>query len=115
MTKKQFPEGFFTKDRPIAKPKYLNAEDMLNNYEADCEVYENSGDSLDTELWMIDYLKNHSSTDVQPIVHCKDCINKPKVPNEKGFLICKVTGMEIYDADYCSYGEKLDGDKHDNG
>ena len=60
-------------------------------------------------------LNKMSAADVQPVVHCKDCINKPKVPNEKGFLICKVTGMEIYDADYCSYGEKLDGDKHDNG
>ena len=50
MNKKKFPEGFFTKDRPIAKPKYVNAEEMLNNYEADCEVYENHGDSLDAEL-----------------------------------------------------------------
>ena len=55
--------------------KYLNAEDMLNNYEADCEAYENNGDSLDTESWMMDYLKNHPSADVQPVIHCKGCIH----------------------------------------
>ena len=27
--------------------RYIDAEEMLNNYEADCEVYENNGDSLD--------------------------------------------------------------------
>jgi hypothetical protein len=107
MTKKKFPEGFFTKDRATAKPKYLNAEDMLNNYEADCEVYENSGDSLDTELWMIDYLKNHSSTDVQPIVHCVKCKYRDKME------FCILNDIFINEKDFCSKGDKLDGDEHE--
>ena len=108
MTKKQFPEGFFTKDRPIAKPKYLNAEEMLNNYEADCEAYENNGDSLDTESWMIDYLKNHSSADVHPVVPCVKC----KYRND--ISVCILNSIFINENDYCSNGE-LDGDKYDNG
>lgn len=49
--------------------RYIDADAMLENYEADCEAYENNGDSLDAELWMVYYLKNHSSADVQPVVH----------------------------------------------
>ena len=28
MNKKKFPEGFFTKDRPIAKPKFIDADGL---------------------------------------------------------------------------------------
>ena len=104
--------------------KYLNAEDMLNNYEADCEVYENNGDSLDTESWMMDYLKNHSSADVQQVVHCKDCIHRYNADNSN---ICPMfeshseynesweewEEIDIDNTDddnFCKYG-----DEHDNG
>jgi hypothetical protein len=34
--------------------------------------------------------------------------------NEKGFLICPASGMEITETDYCSYGERMDKeDEHD--
>ena len=41
------------------------------------------------------------------IVRCKDCkyFQTAKV-NNKGFLICPTSGMEITETDYCSYGEK---------
>lgn len=120
MTKKQFPEGFFTKDRPIAKPKYVNAEEMLNNYEADCEVYENNGDSLDAELWMVYYLKNHSSADVQPVVHCGKC--KWCGHSTDGTQDYCFNDLWNWDGtpkvsknDFCSHGERLHGDEHDNG
>ena len=40
-------------------------------------------------------------------VLCKDCLywDEAKV-NEKGFLICPASGMEITDNDFCSYGER---------
>lgn len=42
-----------------------------------------------------------------PVVHCKNCIHKEKAEvNEKGYLICPASGMEITDNDFCSYGEK---------
>ena len=95
--------------------KYLNAEEMLNNYEADCEVYENNGDSLDAELWMVYYLKNHSSADVQPVVHCKDCIHRHK-PED---CVCPMCSTDMNDNvfdlteddNFCKYGNN--GDEHD--
>ena len=51
--------------------------------------------------------------DAVPVVRCKDCLYSTdswaKV-NEKGFLICPASGMEITDMDFCSYGERKDGD-----
>lgn len=41
-----------------------------------------------------------------PIGRCKDCAYKEKATvNDKGFLICPASGMEITDEDYCSYFE----------
>lgn len=38
---------------------------------------------------------------------CKDCSYKQKATvNEKGFLICPASGMEITDDDFCSYFEE---------
>ena len=44
----------------------------------------------------------------QPVlVRCKDCTYaKDAAVNEKGYLICPASGMEITDRDYCSYGER---------
>lgn len=41
------------------------------------------------------------------VVRCKDCIYSGDAKeNEKGFLICPASGMEIMDDDFCSYGER---------
>lgn len=41
------------------------------------------------------------------VVMCEDCIYfQSAAVNEKGFLICPASGMEITETDYCSYGEK---------
>lgn len=44
---------------------------------------------------------------VVEVTFCKDCryYQDAKV-NEKGFLICPASGMEITETDYCSYGER---------
>ena len=41
------------------------------------------------------------------VVRCMDCkyYEQAKV-NNKGFLICPASGMEITEADFCSYGER---------
>ena len=45
--------------------------------------------------------------DVVKVVKCSECVNgKKAVINDKGFKICPVSGMEITDNDYCSYGER---------
>ena len=45
--------------------------------------------------------------DAVPVVRCKDYHygDEAKV-NEKGFLICPASCMEITDNDFCSYGER---------
>lgn len=41
-----------------------------------------------------------------PLGRCKDCAYKERAKvNDKGFLICPASGMEITDDDYCSYFE----------
>lgn len=41
-----------------------------------------------------------------PIGRCKECKIKEKATvNDKGFLICPASGMEIADNDFCSYFE----------
>lgn len=39
-----------------------------------------------------------------PIGRCKTCANKKRATvNEKGYLICPASGMEITDTDFCSW------------
>ena len=55
------------------------------------------------------------AADVVEVTFCKDCryYQDAKV-NEKGFLICPASGMEIAETDYCSYGERMDKeDEHE--
>lgn len=63
---------------------------------AKCNEYMNHG-PIDIDL----------GPDVVPVVRCKNCryYQDAKV-NEKGFLICPASGMEITETDYCSYGER---------
>lgn len=44
---------------------------------------------------------------VVEVTFCKDCryYQDAKV-NEKGFLICPASGMEITETDFCSYGQR---------
>lgn len=53
--------------------------------------------------------KLENQIDAVPVVRCKNCIHKEKAEiNEKGYLICPASGMEITDNDFCSYGEEKD-------
>lgn len=46
------------------------------------------------------------TADVVRVTRCRDCINRRSAKvNEKGFLVCSASGMEITDDDYCSYGK----------
>ena len=52
-------------------------------------------------------LQQAPAADVVEVVRCMDCkyYEQAKV-NNKGFLICPASGMEITEADFCSYGER---------
>ena len=52
-------------------------------------------------------VKAFQAADVVEVVRCMDCkyYEQAKV-NNKGFLICPASGMEITEAYFCSYGER---------
>lgn len=51
-------------------------------------------------------LKEWNTRPAQPVGRCGECKAKEKaVVNDKGFLICPASGMEITDNDFCSYFE----------
>ena len=50
--------------------------------------------------------------DMQEVVRCKDCkFYKGAEVNERGFLVCTASGMDITEYDYCSYGERNGGEE----
>ena len=54
-----------------------------------------------------DYIASLSAADVAEVVRCKECRYYPDAKvNEKGFLICPASGMEITETDFCSYGQR---------
>lgn len=51
------------------------------------------------------------AADVVEVVRCGECkYSEEAWVNDKGFLICVASGMDITDNDYCSFGAKMDGD-----
>ena len=51
-------------------------------------------------------LKDWNTPPAPPVGRCGECKAKEKaVINDKGFLICPSSGMEITDNDFCSYFE----------
>lgn len=48
------------------------------------------------------------------LVLCGNCEYFPRAKtNKKGFLICPATGMEVFEDDYCSHGDRGDGNETD--
>lgn len=46
-----------------------------------------------------------------PVVRCRDCVYAQSAKiNKKGFRICPASHMEITDDDFCSYGERKNGE-----
>lgn len=67
----------------------------------DADAYEFPGDLIHVP-----------TADVVEVVRCSECeYGKKATINDKGFKICPVSGMEITDNDYCSYGERRTDDE----
>lgn len=51
-------------------------------------------------------IRAHNTRPAPPVGRCGECKAKEKaVVNNKGFLVCPASGMEIADNDFCSYFE----------
>lgn len=54
-----------------------------------------------------EYLYELPAADVAPVVRCKDCKHLAAVNvNGKGIPTCRMSGMEVAPAEFCSRGEK---------
>ena len=66
---------------------------------------------------LINILEKADTVDAVVVTRCKDCkYMAGALPNDKGFLICPASGMEIIPDDFCSYGEPREvtnADDHD--
>ena len=61
--------------------------------------------------WISSFIESQPTADVVEVVRCKDCIYWDKrTVNNKGFIICAASGMEIHTEDFCSYGERKGND-----
>lgn len=59
---------------------------------------------------LLNLIENAPTVDAVVVTRCKDCAHKERATvNEKGFLICPASGMEIAPGDFCSYGEPKEG------
>lgn len=55
---------------------------------------------------VIEVINGIHAADAVVVTRCKNCAHKERATvNEKGFLICQASGMEITLDDFCSYGE----------
>lgn len=77
--------------------EYISKQAFKEKYLACGWLPEMSGEEFDA----------FPAADVVEVTFCKDCryYQDAKV-NEKGFLICPASGMEITVMDYCSYGQR---------
>ena len=80
----------------MSDKKYIEANDLLKHLPN--EPYKGATRRV---------LQQAPAADVVEVVRCRDCkyYEQAKV-NNKGFLICPASGMEITEADFCSYGER---------
>lgn len=86
--------------------EYIDRETIEKNFTNElCKKYlDDYANGFQAALWAVMKIP---AADVAPVVKCKECkyYESAKV-NNKGFLICPASGMEITDNDFCSYGER---------
>ena len=82
--------------------EYISRRELLARYDAEHEGTPGRAREL---------IKQAPAADVAPVIRCEECryYQNAKI-NNKGFLICPASGMEITEDDYCSYGERKEDD-----
>lgn len=87
--------------------EYIAREDVLLEYKrTEVEAILTKKSWQDTWKALGDNLKS-----IPVMVQCKKCLYWEKAKfNKNGFLICPASGMEITENDFCSYGERREGE-----
>lgn len=100
--------------------EYINEEAIVKELEEEIAM----GDEFDEKDVLINKglrialkdIRRQPTTDVQPIVHCKDCKYRKEhhyeENGEKPYIKyeCKFTKYSMSDDGFCSFGVKKDGD-----
>ncbi len=87
----------------MSKKKYVEVNDLLQHLPD--EPYKGAIRRV---------LLQAPAADVVDVVMCKNCsYSKQAKINDKGFKICPISGMEITDYDFCSYGDRGKEDEAD--
>lgn len=62
--------------------------------------------------WYAGLLEEIPTADVAPVVRCKDCTHTTLYKDSEGLYCTSICGLftRVMDDDYCSYGERKDGD-----
>ena len=68
---------------------------------------DNCAAGVNAAIWEV---ASFPAADDAPVVRCKDCKHLVAVNvNGKGIPTCRMSGMEVAPAEFCSYGERKDG------
>lgn len=73
------------------------------------EQLEGLGDTRLIKRNFIALVTNAPTVDAEPVVRCRDCIAKSN-DCMNGVFYCVLTGLLVWDNDFCSYGERKETD-----
>ena len=71
-----------------------------------CNTYMSDEPCEPGECWVHDVIAQTDTVDAVEVVRCKDCKHKDGMPGQPN-IVC----WQMHDDDFCSYGERKDGDK----
>ena len=61
---------------------------------------------------IIDVIKHLPSSDVQPVVRCKDCKHWNDAPAADGLNSCEMDALIRHESFFCANGERKDGEQN---
>ena len=95
--------------------KYIDAEKLERHFEnCICEAYNTNGVTEDFEI-ALKATKNQPAADVQEVVRCRDCKHLFLAPRGNPHLCMRsYFSQPVTFEDYCSYGERKDGEENEN-
>ena len=92
--------------------KYINADELKQKIpEVSASVFGCDSCSLLSKWEVEEIIDEMPSADIVEVVRCKDCdcFSESAYAEEKGH--CKYLKIDMWELDFCSYGERKDNDK----
>lgn len=87
--------------------KIYKEKSSIKNFDFDnYYIGYNNGLSM-VQSMILTMLMSYPTLNIFEVVRCMDCKYwDERKTNSNEFMICPVSGMEIYETDFCSYGER---------